>query len=124
MKAEIGLFSIAILLLLHVAASHSLVRGFRRRRRGHKGHKCLHGVNGICGDPATCTNGKLARGHCKGGASNICCVPSKNVEVKEKRRLEKDVGEIGGACMQRPWCDQPLGQPVPCTLHGALACEV
>ena len=96
MKAEIGLFSIAILLLLHVAASHSLVRGFRRRRRGHKGHKCLHGVNGICGDPATCTNGKLARGHCKGGASNICCVPSKNVEVKEKRRLEKDVGEIGG----------------------------
>ena len=30
------------------------------------------------------------------------------------------MGEIGGACTQRPWCEQPLGQPVPCTLHGAL----
>lgn len=92
MGTKFGLFGVLILLLLHAVVPHSLVRGFRRRRRGHKGHKCLHGVEGICGNPSTCTNGKLTTGHCKGSALNVCCVSSSKLEIKEKRRQVKEEG--------------------------------
>ena len=68
-----------VILCFVLLSAVELVAAYRLKKnhhsRGQSGHKCLHGVKGICGEPSECTNGKLKRGHCKGSSSIVCCVP-------------------------------------------------
>ena len=66
----------------------------RHLRAGRKGRKCLHGVNGVCGLPSACIGGKLKRGHCKGGSSNVCCVK----RSKDGHRGHKCLHGVEGIC--------------------------
>ena len=79
---------------MQLATAVSLNSVHRHLRTGHKGHKCLHGVKGICGLPSACTGGKLKRGHCKGGKENICCVK----RSKHGHRGHKCLHGVEGIC--------------------------
>ena len=58
-----------------------MVNAEKHHKYGHAGHKCLHGIKGICGKPSEC-NGELQRGHCKGNSNNVCCMKTKQVTLK------------------------------------------
>ena len=88
------LFTLAFVATLQLATAVSLNSVHRHLRTGHKGHKCLHGVKGICGLPSACTGGKLKRGHCKGGKENICCVK----RSKHGHRGHKCLHGVEGIC--------------------------
>jgi hypothetical protein len=76
--------SIVQILLLICISCYTLaemVNAKKHHKYGHAGHKCLHGIKGICGKPSEC-NGELQRGHCKGNSNNVCCMKTKQVTLK------------------------------------------
>ena len=88
------LFALAFVATVQLATAVRLNSVHRHLRTGHKGHKCLHGVKGICGLPSACTGGKLKRGHCKGDSSNVCCVK----RSKHGHRGHKCLHGVEGIC--------------------------
>jgi len=68
----------ALLTAVELVAAYKLKKNHRSHKLGERGHKCLHRIKGICGEPSECTDGELKRGHCKGSSSNVCCVSRLN----------------------------------------------
>ena len=69
---DLVVLAFALLIAVELVTAHRLNTNHHRHKYGRRGHACLHGVKGICGEPSECT-GKLKRGHCK-SSSNVCCV--------------------------------------------------
>ena len=90
MKAEIGLFSIAILLLLHVAASHSLVRGFAVVEEDIRG---ISACTASAVYAATQQRVPTTRGHCRRCIKHMLC-SFEECRIEREKKTRKDVGEI------------------------------
>ena len=64
-----------------------------RTRTGHRGHKCMHGIVGICGKPSAC-KGELKTGHCRGDSSNVCCIATAAEEPEPQVEKQKVVRTV------------------------------